>query len=181
MRVTIVNRYFWPESLLVNDISRWLVADGHEVRVLTGHPDYNPEAKLPARPRREIWDGVEVRQINFFRDRGRGIKRNLNSGLFILLATLRIVFGRKTDVVWSTSIPPILQPLLLRLATKLRGAKFIYFPQDIYPEIATTMAMMKPGRLDRFLRKIDTWTLSKADAVVTISHDMADVLSLIHI
>ena len=176
MRVTIVNRYFHPESVLVNDISRWLAADGHKVTVLTGQPDYNPEAKLGTHPKRETWFGVNIRRISVFRDTGRGFLRNINSLLFILLAAGRVLLGPKTDAVWSTSIPPIVQPLLLRLASRLRGAKFVYFPQDIYPEIASATGMMRSGWLEKILRKVDAWVLTNSDTVVTISGDMLDVI-----
>lgn len=176
MRIVIVNRYFWPETVLVNDISRWLAADGHEVVVLTGQPDYNPEAGFPDQPRREMRDGVEIRRIALFRDKGRGLARNLNSVLFILLAAFNVLFSRRVDAVWSSTIPPIFQALALRIVSRLRGAAFVYYPQDIYPEIATAMAMMKPGRLQKVLARVDTWTLDRADAVVTLSDDMAAVI-----
>lgn len=177
MRITFVNRYYWPESVLVNDIAGWMAAAGHDVRVITGQPDYNPEANLPAQPRREIRDGVEIRRITLFRDKGRGLARNLNSLFFIFQAFVHVLFGKRPDAVWSTSIPPVLQPLLLRIASRLRGARFLYFLQDIYPEIAVTSNLMKKGFVQDALVAVDNWTLNNADAVVTLSEDMADVIT----
>ena len=58
----------------------------------------------------------------------------------------------------------------------MRGARFVYFLQDIYPEIGLHTNMVKEGALSRLLRSIDTWTLNRSDAVVTLSEDMADVV-----
>lgn len=174
MRITIVNRYFWPETVLVNDIAAWLAEDGHDVWVLTGQPDYNPEAGLGRYPFREERNGVKIRRINPLRLNSRGVLRNLNSLLFVFLAGIAILFGRRSDAVWCTSIPPVVQPLWLRWTTWLRGQKFIYFPQDIYPEIATSMGLMREGWFSRLLMRVDTHILDKADAVITISSDMVD-------
>jgi colanic acid biosynthesis glycosyl transferase WcaI len=176
VRITIVYRYFWPETFLPNDIAKWLAAAGHDVEVITGQPSYNPEANLPKQPWREEWNGVRISRVPLFGERKRGIARFVNSGLFIAIAALLILFGRKRDIVWTTSIPPVLQPFVIRLASWLRGARFIYFLQDIYPEIGLHMNMLKEGALSRLLRSIDTWTLNRSDVVVTLSEDMAAVV-----
>ncbi|THF56599.1 glycosyltransferase family 4 protein [Ollibium composti] len=172
--IVIVNRYFWPETVLVNDIATWLVEAGHEVEVITSQPSYNPEARLPKRPTREIWNGVTVRRISLLPERKRGLVRQLNNLLFCWCAALLVLFGRRHRVVWTTSIPPVLQPLLLRIVTRLRGSQLIYFVQDIYPEIAILMGMIKRGAFTGLITRLDNWTISRADVVVTLSNDMAD-------
>jgi colanic acid biosynthesis glycosyl transferase WcaI len=175
-RITIVNRYFWPETVLANDIAAWLAAAGHRVEVITSQPSYNPEASLMRRPARETWNGVEIRRLPLLPERSRGLVRHVNNLLFILLSTAVLLFGARRDVVWSTSIPPVLQPWLLRLATAIRGARLIYFVQDIYPEIALLMRMMRPGAASRLIAAADSWTMRRADAVATLSEDMADCI-----
>ncbi len=172
MRITIVNRYFEPEPVLVNDIARWLAEAGHDVEVICSQPSYNPEANLPRQPQREMLHGVQVRRLGLLPERKRGLARHINSILFIVLATLRVLLGRRADVVWSTSIPPVLQPALLRLASAMRGSRFIYFVQDIYPEIAITMGMIRPSWITRLISAVDQWTIRQADTTVVLSSDM---------
>ena len=176
MRVTIVDRYFWPVNVLVNEISKWLAADGHEVRVLTGQPDYNPEAGFGRHPRREDMEGVSIERILANPVTDRGLRRNLITLWFVCKAAMLIAWRRRTDVVWCSSIPPIVQPVMLRLASWLAGAKFVYFPQDIYPEIAGVSGMMRRGLTWRILRWLDIWVINRADMVVTISEDMAQTI-----
>lgn len=176
MRITIVNRYFVPEPVLVNDIARWLAEAGHDVQVICSQPSYNPEANVERQPRRQSVDGVEVRRLTLLPERNRGWARYVNGLLFIVRAAIAVLFGPKTDVVWSTSIPPVLQPFLLRLASAVRSAKFVYFVQDIYPEIAVTMRMVKPGWFTRSVSAVDQWTVTHSDRVVVLSDDMVDTL-----
>lgn len=176
MRITIVNRYFEPEPVLVNDIALWLAEAGHEVEVICSQPSYNPESNLPRQPKREILRGVQVRRLGLLPEKNRGLARYVNSILFILLASLAVLFGRRADVVWSTSIPPVLQPFMLRVASAVRRSRFIYFVQDIYPEIAITMGMARPSWFTRLVSAVDQWTIARADTTVVLSSDMIDAL-----
>lgn len=175
-RIIVVNRYFWPETILINYISVWLVEEGYRVTVITGQPDYHPDANIPLQPRSEIWNGVEIKRLRLFRDSGRGILRNLNTQLFTLLATLHVLFASKPDLVWCTTIPPVLQPFLLRIVTKLRRCKFVYFIQDIYPEIIIAAGLVRESWITRLVCIVDNWTIRASDSVITISNDMQEYI-----
>jgi len=175
-RIVIVNRYFWPETFLVNYISQWLVNDGYQVTVKTGQPDYNPDANIPKQPRKQNWNGVDIERVSMIRDRSRGLARDLNTQLFTLIVAVQVLFSKNVDSVWCTTIPPVLQPWLLRLVTKVRRIKFVYFVQDIHPEILVSSKILKPGLISKILRRMDNYTLRNADRVVTISNDMRALL-----
>lgn len=176
LRVTIVYRYFWPDRMLPNDIAQWMAAAGHDVEVITAQPSYNSEAATNRRPSREVWQGVKVRRVPLLLEKNRGLAKILNGGLFILFATFLVFFGKKRDVIWTTSIPPVLQPFFLFCASRIRGAKFVYFLQDIYPEVAIASDMLKEGSFSRLARLIDNMTLRGADSVVTLSSDMLNTI-----
>src|SRR5690348_15407336 len=40
MRILVVTQYFWPESFIINDLVKALTAQGHDIKVLTGKPNY---------------------------------------------------------------------------------------------------------------------------------------------
>ncbi|MBT9150880.1 MAG: hypothetical protein DDT40_01059 [candidate division WS2 bacterium] len=40
MKILVVTQYFWPENFRINDLVSGLRERGHEVRVLTGMPNY---------------------------------------------------------------------------------------------------------------------------------------------
>jgi hypothetical protein len=64
VRLLIVTQYFWPEDFRINDLAAELVRHGHEVTVLTGHPNY-PDGRIfpefQADPRR--FDGYKGTRI----------------------------------------------------------------------------------------------------------------------
>ncbi|MGE8399087.1 MAG: glycosyltransferase WbuB, partial [Burkholderiales bacterium] len=45
MKLLIFSQYFSPENFIINDIARTLVAQGHEVVVATGKPNY-PDGRI---------------------------------------------------------------------------------------------------------------------------------------
>jgi glycosyltransferase involved in cell wall biosynthesis len=128
------------------------------------------------RPWIDVYAGIRIRRVPLLNEDGRGLKRHLNSIFFVLQAATILLFGAKRDVVWTATMPPLIQPLAVRLVTRLRREKFIYFVQDIYPEIALAMSMVKPGRLTSAWRFVDSWVMAKADAVVPHNTDMASTI-----
>ena len=40
MKILVVTQYFWPENFRINDLVLGLKEKGHEVKVLTGVPNY---------------------------------------------------------------------------------------------------------------------------------------------
>lgn len=181
MKITIVYRYFWPDTppyaVMLREMSRWLAESGHSVEIITAQPSYKPDARIPRQPWRETIDGVEVRRLPLLPERGPGITRLVNSGLFILLAFAAILSGRRRDLVWTATMPPVVQAAAMRLASRLRGAKFLYQMQDIYPELGLASQTIMPGPIANLMRMIDNATLNASDAVVVLSEDMALALA----
>jgi len=180
MRITIVYRYFLPDTppyaSMLKSIASWLVDEGHSVRVITAQPAYKPEAKIPRQPSYEVIDGIEVFRLPLMKEKGKSWRKLINSGFFISLSALQILFGRKTDLVWTATMPPVLQALTIMIAGKVRGAEMLYHMQDIHPEISVASNLMKPGLVTRAMRYLDRYTLRKARQVVLLSEDMREAI-----
>ncbi len=176
MRITIVYRYFWPDTapyaLLLRELLPHLVSAGHQVRILAAQPSYASDARAISAPRRSNEFGCDVVRIRLL-PRSWPFAHVLNAFLFPVAAALRILFGERTDVVWSGTTPPIIQSLLVFAASRFRRARTIYQMQDIYPEIAIAAGMMRNGFVSRLLKHLDRLALRLADRVVVLSHDMA--------
>ena len=69
MKITIVYRYFWPDTppyaTMLRDMSEWFVDAGHDVEVITAQPGYKPKADIPAQPRQETINGVKIRPVSY--------------------------------------------------------------------------------------------------------------------
>ena len=140
MKIAVVYRYFAPDTppyaIMLEKMTAWLAAEGHDVEVLTAQPAYKPEAAIPQQPWRDMRNGVRIRRFWLLPERARGMVRAFNSLCFVLRAAANILFGPRRDLVWTATMPPVIQAFLLCAVAKLRGARFLYHMQDIYPEVA---------------------------------------------
>jgi len=181
MKITIVYRYFWPDTppyaSMLRDMAKWFVEAGHEVEVITAQPAYKPEAGIPAQPWQEIIDGVNIRRVRLLKEEGRGVIKMINAAIFIVTAFFMVLCGKKRDLVWTATMPPVLQAFALMVAAKLRGAKFLYHMQDIYPEIASASGFISKFFPSKLLRFIDRITQKRAAAIVVLSEDMKQAIA----
>ena len=80
VKVLIVTQYFWPENFRINDLVLGLKEKGHEVKVLTGMPNYPGGFLFDGyslfKPFREIYKGIPVFRVPLIpRGRGPGSER----------------------------------------------------------------------------------------------------------
>ena len=159
MRVLIAYRYFLPDTpayaAILGNISFWLAEAGHDVEVITAQPAYKPNANIPKQVWRETMNGVDVRRVWLFKEKGMGLAKAVNYALFILRSFLIILFGPRRDVIMAGTTPPVLQAWFLSIAARLRGSKFVYHMQDIHPEITSFKdGKMVKGASFNILQKI---------------------------
>tara|TARA_B100000683_G_scaffold203171_1_gene196598 strand:+ start:1385 stop:2605 length:1221 start_codon:yes stop_codon:yes gene_type:complete len=175
----VVNQYYWPSiaatSQLVTDLCEQLAGQGHQVTVVCSQSAYGVSGTQLRRT--ENKNGVRILRLpSFSFGRNANWGRLLNYGSFSagLLPTLLGV--RNVDVMMSLSTPPILASVVLG-AARLKKAKFIYWCQDIYPDIAVALGVLKSNSwIERELNRLKKWTLAKADKVIAPSDGMGSVL-----
>jgi len=144
MRVLFFYQHFWPDSPpyanMLRAMGQSLVANGHEVQILTAQPSYKAGDRAQQHPARDQLDGIQVRRLSHFPGSNRHrLISQLGRALFPLRACLAIfknrLKGESPDVIVAATIPPVINGLFALLAAKLSGARFVYHLQDIYPEI----------------------------------------------
>ena len=177
-RVIFVNRFFYPDhsatSQMLSDLAFALAKEGFDITVVTSRLRYDDaKAKLPAR---ETIDGVNVRRI-WTTSFGRGnlLLRAfdyLTFYLSVLFVLLRMC--RKSDVVVAKTDPPMLGVVVAAVCA-LRGSKLINWLQDVFPEVAAELGMMKKGGLAfRVLKRLRDWSLRRAGSNVVLGKRMAE-------
>jgi len=185
MRILLIHRWFWPDAppyaSMLRSIGRQLVADGHEVTVLTAQPSYNRATKAEKRPAVETLDGMTVRRAWLFPESKRNYPlRALNMLLFMAAVrrTIRKARGAQAfGAVMASTMPPVMVAGTARRAAQKTGAAFYYHMMDIYPEIALVSGMKKEGWLTRWLARIDARTCEQARKVIVLSEDMRDAIA----
>jgi glycosyltransferase involved in cell wall biosynthesis len=91
--------------------------------------------------------------------------------LFSLLWVAKTPASRYTHIMAFTD-PPLIA-LSGHVAQRLKGWKFIYNVQDLYPDTALALGAMSEGLLYRLCSQLNTRLLRRADAVVAIGEKMA--------
>ena len=152
MRLLIVSQYFWPESFRINDVARGLRARGHDVRVLTGMPNYPHGRLFPRygwfRPAREDFDGVSVLRAPIItRGRSKNLRLALNYLTFALSASivgpLRLRGAIDAVLVYEPSPITVGVPGLVMGA--LKRAPVLLWIQDLWPETLEAVGVRAGG------------------------------------
>jgi colanic acid biosynthesis glycosyl transferase WcaI len=180
VRVLLINQYFWPDvaatAQLLAELAEDLAAGGAQVTVLAGRGSYVPgmSGKLPGR---EQWRGVEVRRVRCTSfGRARTLGRVTDYLTFLASAKLAVLFGPRRDVVICLSTPPLVGAL--GLVARLRGARFVYKVEDLYPDVAVMLGALNAGSLvSRGAAWLSRLLLRRANVVVALDGAMAHALS----
>jgi putative colanic acid biosynthesis glycosyltransferase WcaI len=194
MKLLIVNIYFHPDptgtGLVITELARDLVCQGHEVTVITSVPHYGGHRPGTHGEREDVrsgsarikrwaarwtlWqestlDGIRViRTAVFMPRKNRLWSRALNYLSFSLLA---IVAGARTgrhDVILCAS-PPLSIGVSAWLLSRLLKAPFVFNVQDIYPDAAVLMGVLRRPALIRLLQRLERFIYERATRVVVIS------------
>ena len=186
MKILILYRHFWPDSppyaSMLRSIGGHLAAQGLDVTVWCQEPGYKATDRLIDAPRRDVVDGIKVeRQAALPGFRRAGLVRTLDKVLFPLRllakAMWRRLRGENFDLVWTATIPPVVQGMIGRWIARLFGAKFLYHCQDLYPELGAHSGSWKAGGVvDRAMRAVEAHNRREADVLVALSADMADTV-----
>jgi colanic acid biosynthesis glycosyl transferase WcaI len=151
MRILIYSYNYHPEPIgiapLMTELAEGLVARGHEVRVITGMPNY-PERQI-YRGYRGKWyvteelHGVIVqRSYVWIRPKPGLIARMLLDGSFILTSLVQAFRGWRPDVILVT-VPPLPVSLPAALLGLIYRCPVVLNLQDILPEAAVHVGLIR--------------------------------------
>ncbi|RON50706.1 glycosyltransferase family 4 protein [Pseudomonas frederiksbergensis] len=152
MNVLVVSQYFWPESFIINDLVKNLVAQGHVVKVLTGKPNY-PDGVVydgySASGYQEEQYGASVRIFRApLRPRGSsGAKNLLLNYLSFIVNGLKFypgaVKGEHFDAIFVFAVSPITSVIpAIYLKWKLKSHLAVWV-QDLWPESLSATGFIK--------------------------------------
>ncbi|MBD0318828.1 MAG: glycosyltransferase family 4 protein, partial [Gemmatimonadetes bacterium] len=174
--VVFLNRFYAPDiaatGQLLADLAEDLVREGWDVSVITGRTAYSGDA--PPLPREEVRAGVRVTRVWTTAAR-RGRVAGYASYLWgAFRALLRAPRG--SVVVAMTDPPFLLAPVLA--AARVRGFRVAAWVQDVYPQLAVALGVIRPGgALSRGLHALAGRLLKGCDAVVTLAPGMSRVIA----
>jgi colanic acid biosynthesis glycosyl transferase WcaI len=177
LRIVFLNRLFGPDTeatgTLLSQLAEDLAAQ-HQVTVICGRAE-NPASRWWPLLHRENYGAVKlVRTFGLTKSGNRRGLRQLNRVIYFALAWFA-AFRERAEVVVAETDPPLLGVLGAALSL-CKKSSFIYYCQDVYPEVAQATGAVKFRPLLAMLRWANRVAFRSADAIVALSEDMAGLL-----
>ncbi len=186
MRIGLISHFYAPEPLAIPaGIAAGLRDRGHDVRVLTGFPNY-PSGRLydgyRLRPRRhEVIAGVGVTRVAVYPSHDRSAVRRAANYLSFAAgaATLGLASIRSADLAY-VYFSPATAAVPAAVLRALRGTPYLLHVQDLWPEAVLESGMLgsRAARLlgERLLAPACTALYRRAAAVIAIAPTMREQL-----
>lgn len=180
MRVLVWGINYAPEVTGIGPcnsaLCEHLRAAGHEVEMVTTFPYYPAWRKRPEDGRRlwrtDVVNGVPVHRCwHFVPERVCWWKRIIHEATFILTSLPRVLRCRVPDVIVAVSPPLLLGPAAW-LAARVLGTRVVFHVQDLQPDAAVGLGMLKPGLFTRALYAVEAFSYRGAWRVSGISAGM---------
>ncbi|MEP7014567.1 MAG: WcaI family glycosyltransferase [Verrucomicrobiota bacterium] len=124
--------------------------------------------------RTDLINGVPVHRCwHFVPRRVSAWKRILHEATFVATSILRVLSLKQPDVYIVVS-PPLLLGAAAWFVTKITRAPFVFHVQDLQPDAAVGLGMLKPGWFTRALYWLESFAYQKARRVSGISEEIVD-------
>ncbi|ABA20810.1 Glycosyl transferase, group 1 [Trichormus variabilis ATCC 29413] len=184
MHILIYSYNYYPEPIgiapLMTELAEGLVERGHQVRVITGMPNY---------PQREIYDGYKGKwyvteqkngvtiQRSYLRIKSKPklIDRLLLELSFIFTSLPQAFNGERPDLILLT-VPPLLVSLPATLLGLFYKCPVVLNVQDILPEAAVRVGLMTNKLMIRFCEIIEKFAYKNATKISVIAEGFRENL-----
>jgi colanic acid biosynthesis glycosyl transferase WcaI len=157
-------------------LCEFLVRQGHEVTMLTTFPYYPQWKKRPedsGKLSKTEWiNGVKVVRVwHYVPERLTSLKRIVHEASFLGLSFLHSLILGKFNCAVVVS-PPLGLGVVAWLFSKIKGTPFVFHVQDLQPDAALSLGMLKPSSFTQLLYRVEALAYRKAARVSGISSGM---------
>jgi len=184
MRVLIYSYNYYPEPIgiapLMTELAEGLVRLGHEVRVVTGMPNY---------PQRQIYEGYRdkfyctetrngvliQRSFIWVKPKSSLLDRFLLDGSFVVSSFFQALRGWRPDVILLT-VPPLPVCLPAALLGMVYNCPIVLNVQDILPEAAVHVGLLRNKTMIRVLEGLERFSYRTAHTISVIADGFVDNL-----
>jgi len=180
MKIQVVSQYFYPEDFRVNDIVRQLVADGHEVCVLTGLPNYPEGTVKPGyrggKNRKETLFGAQIRRA-WLLGRGKSsVTLFLNYLSFAISSCWMARFMKAdADIVLIMQYSPVTVAHAGYILARRAKAPSVLYCLDLWPDsICSRLDAPQDSKFFKLMVKYCRFLYNKCDALAGTSAGFAD-------
>jgi glycosyltransferase involved in cell wall biosynthesis len=173
LRILLVSQYFWPEAFRINDLARSLFARGHDVRVLTGQPNY-PSGRIfkgygAIRKWSDSYQEIPIDRVPIWARRTGGrIHLSLNYLSFVVSA---LVFGLtrlrgRFDCTFVFAVSPLTQCLPAIVYKWMTGTPVVVWVQDLWPESISAVGAIKNTKILKWVERLVRFIYAHCDLIM---------------
>jgi colanic acid biosynthesis glycosyl transferase WcaI len=183
LKITLWGINYAPELIGIAPFNRalceYLLKQGHDVEMVTSFPYYPEWRKRPADRgaiyRTDVLNGVRIYRCWLYVPTKVGsVKRILHEASFVIASFLRVLTLRRPDIFVVVS-PPLLLGITAWVMSLLKRVPFVFHVQDLQPDAAIGLGMLREGWLTRMLYRMESFVYAKAARVSGISHGMLEM------
>lgn len=159
---------------------------GHEISVLTTSPHYNRDEEAEAKQVLQsnfgpiLWKssfhGIPVYHVLMPKKGPTILGRMLPLLSFHILSLFAGLFLVQRKSILIVPSPPLTLGIIAWLLCLIRGGKYIYNVQEVYPDCAISLGAVRNKRLIKLLYRIESLVYSKACTITVIAPHMAEQL-----
>lgn len=185
----MLSQWFAPEpggGAVPAVLAEGLVERGHDVRVVTGFPNYPtgriyPGFQQSLRFREAPREGLELRRVPLYANHDQSaVKRSLNYASF---AGSAFALGRREladrDALWVFNSPATV-PIVADRVRRRHGVPYLLHIMDVWPDSVTDSGMLSGGRAANAVGRMLTALVRKgyegASRIAVISPGQIDLL-----
>ncbi|MEI8340609.1 MAG: WcaI family glycosyltransferase [Verrucomicrobiota bacterium] len=182
MRVIVWGINYAPEVTGIGPhnaaLCEFLAANGHDVRMITTFSYYPEWRKLPEDRwkfyRTDVLNGIPVHRCwHYVPARISALSRIFHEFTFVKSSFLKCLSLPRADLMVVVS-PPLLLGAAAWLAGLIKRTPFVFHVQDLQPDAAVDLGMLKKSALTRFLYALESFAYRKAARVSGISRGMLE-------
>ncbi len=164
----------------MTELAEGLVKRGHEVRVVTGMPNY-PERQIHPDYRKKLYvteerQGVTIqRSYMWVRPNPGLIDRILLDGSFVVTSFFQALRGWRPDLVMLTA-PPLPVSVPASMLGLLYSCPVVLNLQDILPDAAIHLGILKNPAMIRVFESLERFAYRSSTAISVITDKFTDNL-----
>lgn len=184
MRILIYSYNYHPEPIgiapLMTELAEGLVTRGHEVRVITGMPNY-PQRQIYSEYQGKLFcteqrNGVTIqRSCIWIRPKPGLLTRMLLDGSFVATSIFQALKGWRPDVILLT-VPPLPISVPAALLGLIYSCPIVLNLQDILPEAAVHVGLLKNKSAIRVFEALEKFAYRTAHTISVIADGFTENL-----
>jgi len=162
-----------PNARILSEISEDLVNRGHQVTVATPFP-YHPTWVVPEQYRWKLHQVEQLNEIRLIRtyvyaSPDKTFTTRMLNNVSIMVSTFFGALGAKKHDVALVISPPLLMGITAYAVRMLKRTPLVLSIQDLYPETAIELGMLKNEYLISLSEKLEKFLYQKSGKVAVIS------------